>query len=66
VEIRTRFDNDMHVVVHHDIGVESISLAVKMAKARSDEVALLVRKIGQPTSEAPCHEVERSLSPSVR
>jgi hypothetical protein len=65
-EIGMRFDKDMHMVVHHDIGVESISLAVKMAKARSDEIAFLVRKIGQPLSETPCHEVERSVSPSVR
>ncbi|MEI9985690.1 MAG: hypothetical protein WDN69_22400 [Aliidongia sp.] len=46
-----RLDKDMHMVIHYDIGMERISLVVKMAKAGNDEVAL-------PS--------ERSVSPSLR
>jgi hypothetical protein len=52
----------MDVVVRHDIGVKRVSLAVEVAKVRNDEVALFVRKIGQPRFEARRREVECSVS----
>ncbi len=39
-KIGMRIENDMHMVVHHDIGMEHVTSAVEMAKARSDKVAL--------------------------
>src|SRR5579859_793471 len=32
-EIGMGFENDMHMVVHHDIGMERVTSAVEMAKA---------------------------------
>ena len=55
----------MDMVVHHDIGVEPVTPAIKMVKARSGEAALLFRKIGQPLREPLRHEVERSVDPGV-
>jgi hypothetical protein len=58
-------DNYMDMVIHYDIRVKPVPLAIKMAQARCCDVALLLRKVGDPIPEPPCDEVKRAVDPNV-
>jgi len=44
-KVRVRLDKHMHMVVHHDIGAQTVTQAVKMAKLGSDQIPFAYGKI---------------------